>query len=1031
MVSRSPRRAVYGKGTSDGIMLRVASSALSGRACYVPIVGSDGQAQVRNASAQALQEWRKFGPPDSIWDKAAPWPAQSLDTPLKPSKSLSKEFLPGSNGAGPSDIVQFSAQIYIVEERDKSVCIDIMRLGSMSGSCEVEYATADASAKAGVKYVSASGIVHFKDGESEKSIHVEIVDDDLWSATMEFKVFLSAPKNCKLGIYLYTCRVKIIDNDLFPSSRYTEELEEGPSGIAKINSWLLFWEYIKLVYEVPGMRNKTLLTICLDQFHNMYLFLTLSINIYLVDTVFKHGEASFERLWCPGDRESTAKLAALAYVVPMVLLHVADLVKVRMDIVGETRVWLMRSLFRKYLNYSEASRVQVRPADMQMAIAQDSSSLAHGYITTLEMLRVVGRIIVLFIFTVKESQKAIIFCIVMPGLMAVWATLRNKILVQAIGLVGDKSAKVYSLVDEVCNKYRVIADYAQRPQMTELFESRTDHERVAGIPAKVIQLNNDYFPRWLGPIGTALFIYLQAQSVIDEEMSLGQLLATINVLQSVSSDAAALYDLAMKVTSTFDGLNTFTNFLNLPTDLKATKELNKRRRTMTQSARQTALKMPLGSGVLYRSDMIPIKIVGLSFNYLDSPPLLKNVCTTVSQGSLVAVVGPHGSGKRTFLQLLGHAIFPTEGIIFMPTYLRILYISREPMLLNLSAWRNLTFGLANPQSLNATDAIRIQEILKSFQMDKTYELVKEDLEMAMNGRKPSKIATLEGGADFMQDCGMKLCEGSGNLDVDDDEEEEPDSARSSSKGSSVEAKDATAWARHLTYTEKVKIHIARALIMNPEVLVLERPLHHFDTARARILLDIIKLHVSNRGLALPEDEAISRRPRTVFFSPETVEQAKQATHVWQIASQTVRVTNSEQLRDDFELESPRFARSGSKVPVGARDVAASTAPPPVSAKSKPMSSAKAAAQEIHPPVIPVALFPPVSPVSPVSITPPPPVKTSAPTIPIVQMPSRTPSVISAVSVSNAVPAPPPPPHRSLQEQTVGIKGRKYVNISSV
>jgi ABC-type uncharacterized transport system fused permease/ATPase subunit len=36
--------------------------------------------------------------------------------------------------------------------------------------------------------------------------------------------------------------------------------------------------------------------------------------------------------------------------------------------------------------------------------------------------------------------------------------------------------------------------------------------------------------------------------------------------------------------------------------------------------------------------------------------------------------------------------------------------------------------------------------------------------------------------------------------------------------------DDETWHESLTYSEKVKIHLARALIMNPEVLVLQRPL---------------------------------------------------------------------------------------------------------------------------------------------------------------------------------------------------------------
>ncbi|CAJ1386833.1 unnamed protein product [Effrenium voratum] len=61
------------------------------------------------------------------------------------------------------------------------------------------------------------------------------------------------------------------------------------------------------------------------------------------------------------------------------------------------------------------------------------------------------------------------------------------------------------------------------------------------------------------------------------------------------------------------------------------------------------------------------------------------------------------------------------------------------------------------------------------------------------------------------------------------------------------------WMEPLTYTEKVKVSLARALIMNPDLLVLHRPFHHFDLATA------------DDVLAVPRDDGhLGEGPR---FSP--------------------------------------------------------------------------------------------------------------------------------------------------------------------
>jgi len=114
------------------------------------------------------------------------------------------------------------------------------------------------------------------------------------------------------------------------------------------------------------------------------------------------------------------------------------------------------------------------------------------------------------------------------------------------------------------------------------------------------------------------------------------------------------------------------------------------------------------------------------------------------------------------------------------------------------------------------------------------------------------------------------------------------------------------WQDALTYTEKVKVHIARAFILNPEVMVLQRPLHHFEATAAELILSMLKKHVAERGLAMPQGNAKRhRRPRTVFFSPETVPQARQADVIWQISKvsvskSTVHISLPQELEDGFE-----------------------------------------------------------------------------------------------------------------------------------
>ena len=68
------------------------------------------------------------------------------------------------------------------------------------------------------KFEDTSGTLVFAPDETIKTVTVKILDNDLYEPTFEFTMTLSNPGNCELGLYLYRCRVKIIDNDIFPSN---------------------------------------------------------------------------------------------------------------------------------------------------------------------------------------------------------------------------------------------------------------------------------------------------------------------------------------------------------------------------------------------------------------------------------------------------------------------------------------------------------------------------------------------------------------------------------------------------------------------------------------------------------------------------------------------------------------------------------------------------------------------------------------------------------------------------------------------
>ena len=115
------------------------------------------------------------------------------------------------------------------------------------------------------------------------------------------------------------------------------------------------------------------------------------------------------------------------------------------------------------------------------------------------------------------------------------------------------------------------------------------------------------------------------------------------------------------------------------------------------------------------------------------------------------------------------------------------------------------------------------------------------------------------------------------------------------------------WQESLSFQEKAKLHIARALIMNPEILILEKPLMNFDDYESDLVMKVLHEHISNRGIELPQGTRNQRRPRTCFYSVERVSNTDEPDVVWKL--QNGGVVEEKEIPKDL----PAHRRASSRV----------------------------------------------------------------------------------------------------------------------
>jgi hypothetical protein len=131
--------------------------------------------------------------------------------------------IPEPAGGDGSDIgafevspIQFDAPNYSVAENGGSAIVSVSRSGDTSQSASVHYATSDGTATAGLDYTSAVGDLVFASGETNKTITIQVFDDNIYEGDEAFTLTLSSSVGADLG--LSASVVTIVDNDAPPAS---------------------------------------------------------------------------------------------------------------------------------------------------------------------------------------------------------------------------------------------------------------------------------------------------------------------------------------------------------------------------------------------------------------------------------------------------------------------------------------------------------------------------------------------------------------------------------------------------------------------------------------------------------------------------------------------------------------------------------------------------------------------------------------------------------------------------------------------
>lgn len=267
----------------------------------------------------------------------------------------------------------------------------------------------------------------------------------------------------------------------------------------------------------------------------------------------------------------------------------------------------------------------------------------------------------------------------------------------------------------------------------------------------------------------------------------------------------------------------------------------------------------------YAEDLLRIHCSNVTFSYPSDDgnsraPVLKSASFVLEQGHLITVTGDRGCGKATLLQIIGGPLTLSGdshglGKLFIPPHLRVLHVTYLPEFVSgKGILENLCFG---PSDGVDEDPKRVLAICSRLGL--SAELLKV-LEAEAH-------AAIEGSSLNAEEASLVK------------------------KSLELTAKNGSL----MSHTDRCLLHLARALVMNPEVLVLHKPLTHFDRFHAKRVLQLLREFVDLRGIEKPAVGRRLRRPRTCIYSASAAEGTDLADTVLQITDGLITCADSENL----------------------------------------------------------------------------------------------------------------------------------------
>ncbi|HEY2471764.1 MAG TPA: ABC transporter ATP-binding protein [Terracidiphilus sp.] len=364
---------------------------------------------------------------------------------------------------------------------------------------------------------------------------------------------------------------------------------------------------------------------------------------------------------------------------------------------------LRRTIYTHVQRLSLAYHDQQPTGDLVSRVTVDidaiQSFIVSGLLSILvDTLTLVGMIIVMFCV---NWQFTLIALAVVPPLFFIVNTYTRRVK-KASREVRKKEGKMVSVVAEVVSSIRVVKAFSREDYEIRRFEGESLEAVEAALAARSLKARLVPIVNIVTAIGTCAVLWFGAQMAMEGRLAPGSLVVFVFYL-------GKMYKPMQDISKTIDAYSkAATGFDRIQEILQVDDEVHDQ---------PGARRSPRFKG--------QIDFEHVDFAYKENEPVLRDVNLHVDAGSMVALVGPTGSGKTTIINLIARFYDSTSGVVkidgtdirqFTQKSLRgqISFVLQDTVLFSGTIWDNIAYGCpdaSHSQIVNAAETANAMEFI--------------------------------------------------------------------------------------------------------------------------------------------------------------------------------------------------------------------------------------------------------------------------------------------------------------------------------